>query len=49
MKEAIFDEKGHLHKYVEIYVNMETAYPDELAKPVKSGDEIHITIMLSGG
>ena len=49
MKEAIFDKKGNLHNFVEIYVNMESAYPEELAKPVKDGDEMHITIMLAGG
>ncbi|MBW1998152.1 MAG: MoaD/ThiS family protein [Deltaproteobacteria bacterium] len=49
MKEALFDGKGRLHNYVEIYVNMESAYPEELAKPVKDGDEIHITVMLAGG
>jgi hypothetical protein len=30
-------------------VNMESTYPEELAKPVRDGDEIHITLMLSGG
>lgn len=49
MKEALFDSKGTLHNYVEVYVNMESAYPEELAKPVRDGDEIHITIMLAGG
>lgn len=49
MKDALFDNKGKLHNYVEIYVNMESAYPEELAKPVEEGDQIHITIMLSGG
>ena len=48
-KDALFDKKGHLLNIVEIYVNMESAYPDELKKPVKDGDAIHITIMLAGG
>ena len=34
---------------VEVYVNLESAYPDELAKQVKDGDEIHLTYMLAGG
>ena len=46
---SLFDSKGKLLSVVEIYVNMESAYPDELAKPVKNGDEIHITLMLAGG
>ena len=49
MKEKLFDKKGKLLNVVEIYVNMASAYPEELAKPVKDGDEIHITLMLAGG
>jgi len=49
LKDALFDKKGKLLNVVEIYLNMESAYPDELAKPVKDGDEIHITVMLAGG
>ena len=49
IKESLFDGKGKLLSVVEIYVNMQSAYPDELAKPVKDGDEIHITLMLAGG
>jgi molybdopterin converting factor small subunit len=49
MKEAIFDKRGRLLNQIEIYLNMESAYPDELKKPVKDGDEIHIAVMLAGG
>lgn len=49
MQKALFDDKGKLKNQIEIYLNMESAYPDELKKPVNDGDEIHITIMLSGG
>ncbi|MDZ7761411.1 MAG: MoaD/ThiS family protein [Desulfovermiculus sp.] len=49
MKSALFDEKGKLRNHIEIYVNAESAYPDELKKPVKDGDEIFITVMLAGG
>lgn len=49
LREKLFDQKGKLHNHVEIYLNLETAYPDELAKAVKDGDTIHITIMLAGG
>ena len=48
-QEVLFAKSGKLQNWNEIYVNMESAYPEELAKPVKDGDEIHITIMLSGG
>jgi molybdopterin converting factor small subunit len=49
LKDALFGKRRKLHSYIEIYVNRETAYPDELAKTVKDGDEIHITFMLAGG
>ena len=48
-QEVLFAKSGKLQNWIEIYVNMESAYPEELAKPVKDGDEIHITIMLAGG
>jgi molybdopterin converting factor small subunit len=49
MESALFDKKGKLNNIVEIYLNLQSAYPDELAKRVKDGDEIHVTLMLSGG
>lgn len=48
-QEVLFAKNGKLQNWVEIYVNMESAYPEELAKPVRDEDEIHITIMLAGG
>ena len=49
MRNALFDKKGKLLNAVEIYINQKSAYPDELVKPVKDGDDIHITLMLAGG
>jgi sulfur-carrier protein len=49
MKAAIFDTKGQLRNTIDIYLNMESTYPDELKKGVQSGDEIHLTILLAGG
>ncbi len=49
MKAAIFDGNGKLKNQIEIYLNMESAYPDELKKKVQAGDEIYITVMLAGG
>lgn len=49
MEKKLFVEKDKLLNAIEIYLNLETAYPDELARPVKDGDEIHITVMLAGG
>ncbi|MCJ7792042.1 MAG: MoaD/ThiS family protein [Dehalococcoidia bacterium] len=45
----LFEKNGKLNRLVEIYVNMESSYPEELAKPVKDGDELHIIIIISGG
>jgi molybdopterin converting factor small subunit len=49
LKEVLFEKRDKLRNNMEIYVNLESAYPDELAKAVKDGDEIHITVMLAGG
>lgn len=49
VEKEVFDKKGNLRNIIEIYVNLESAYPNELAKPVKGGDDIHVTLMLAGG
>lgn len=49
MAPILFDKKGNLQGLLEVYLNMESAYPEELKKPVKDGDEIQITLLLSGG
>jgi molybdopterin converting factor small subunit len=49
MREALFDGKQKLKNQIEIYLNMESAYPDELKKPVKDGDDVYIIVMLAGG
>ncbi len=49
IEKEIFTPKGGLNSLFEIYVNAESAYPKELAKTVKDGDNIHITLLLSGG
>jgi len=49
MKKALFDKKGKLLGVVEIYINSKSAYPDELIKQVKDGDNVHLTLMLAGG
>jgi molybdopterin converting factor small subunit len=46
---VLFNKKGKLLNVIEIYLNMKSAYPDELAKPVQDGDNIHITLMIAGG
>jgi molybdopterin converting factor small subunit len=49
MEKALFTKKDKLINTIEIFVNNTTAYPNELLKPVKDGDEIHLVIMLAGG
>ena len=49
MASVLFDDNQKLHRTIEVYLNMESAYPEELAKPTHSGDVIHITLLLAGG
>ena len=49
MEKALFVKKDKLLNSVEVYLNHASAYPDELLKPVKDGDEIHLVVMLAGG
>ncbi|MCF6246809.1 MAG: MoaD/ThiS family protein [Desulfobacula sp.] len=49
IKKEIFDEKGALLHYIEIYLNKKSAYPGELEKQIKDGDDIQIIIFLAGG
>jgi molybdopterin converting factor small subunit len=49
IKPGLFGKDGKLLNYVDIYVNYESSYPEELARPVKDGDELHITLIIAGG
>jgi len=49
VREWILDKDGKLNNIFEVYVNMESAYPEGLAKAVGSGDEIHVVIVIAGG
>ncbi len=49
MKKELFDKKGKLLHYIEIYLNKVSAYPGELEKPLKDGDELQIITFLAGG
>ncbi len=49
MEKALFAKKDKLLNTVEVFVNDTTAYPNELTKPVKDGDEISLLVMLAGG
>lgn len=49
MKKMLLSEDGALLGDIGVYVNGEDAYPDELAKPVKDGDEIYLLYVIPGG
>ena len=49
IEKGLFEKKGKLLNYVDIYVNGESAYPEELAKPVKDGDELYLVVIIAGG
>ncbi len=49
MEKALFAKKDKLLNVVEVYVNHTSAHPNELVKPIKDGDEIHLLVMLAGG
>ena len=49
IEKVLFEENGKLHSYLSIYVNREDTYPEELAKPVRDGDEIHLPSIVGGG
>jgi molybdopterin synthase sulfur carrier subunit len=49
VKELLLNKEGNVKSYVLILLNGENAYPKELSKPVKDGDEISILLFADGG
>jgi molybdopterin converting factor small subunit len=49
VSEMIFDTHGKLQSYISVFINQKNAYPDELKKSVKDGDEIVLLLVISGG
>jgi molybdopterin converting factor small subunit len=49
IKPLLLGKNSKLHSYVEIFLNQESTYPEELTKRVKDGDELHITLIIAGG
>jgi len=49
LEEFIFYKDGQLQTFIEIYLNRKAAYPDELGRKVKDGDEIHLILTIAGG
>ena len=46
---GLFDSDGKLLHYLDVYVNLESSYPEELDKAVKDGDELHLTLFTVAG
>ena len=49
IKEWLFEKDGKINNLLEVYVNGESSYPEELAKPVRDGDELQTVIFITGG
>jgi len=49
LRKRLLEKDGTVNRLVAIYVNGESTYPEELATPVKDGDELHIEVIISGG
>ena len=46
---GVFDKDGNLFSYIDVYVNLESSYPEEVSKPVEDGDELHIAFFAIAG
>ncbi len=49
MKKQLFSKHGNLFENIIISINRKSAYPEQLAKPVKDGDELNILFIIGGG
>ena len=49
MKSLLLDENGRLRTNIDVYINGQSSYPEELNKPVQEGDEFHIAYVMVGG
>ncbi len=49
LKPRIFAGDGRLAKGLSVYINGENAYPGELARPVRDGDNLHLAHLIFGG
>jgi len=49
LRASLFDKNGELLDLLNIFINRECAYPDELMKPVNDRDKLQIMYTLAGG
>ncbi|HTY82510.1 MAG TPA: MoaD/ThiS family protein [Dehalococcoidales bacterium] len=45
----VIEKNGELSPSFEVFLNSESAYPNTMAHPVKSGDKINIVLIVHGG
>ena len=48
-KNECIDPQGKPYGFLEIYLNQESAFPDELNRKVKDSDEVTILTVIGGG
>ncbi len=41
IEKKLLKDNGRVVDYVDIYINEESSYPEELVKPIRDGDELH--------
>jgi molybdopterin synthase sulfur carrier subunit len=49
IKPHLYDEAGKLADLWDIFINSDSSYPEQLARPVKDGDELIIIALVHGG
>jgi molybdopterin synthase sulfur carrier subunit len=49
IRQQLCDDQGQLFSTLEIYVDSDNSYTQDLAKPVKDGDELIIIPIIGGG
>ena len=49
IKKQLFSKEANLFENIIISINGESAYPEQLAKPVKDDDELKIVLLIGGG
>ena len=49
IKKQLFSKSGDLFEHILISINGESAYPEQLIKPINDGDELSIIVIFGGG
>lgn len=49
VKGLLFDKDGILLRYIDVYVNGKSTYPEQLTKKVNNGDKISFFYLIVGG